>query len=86
MSERTLKRVQVEWIDSVSAAEWLSCDDALARACKPGVLDCTSVGLLLSDSDEYLLLCTSYMRDGDLVQGCLQIPREAVREVKELGR
>ena len=81
-----MKRVQVAWIDSVSDDGWIVRDDALTRAAKDGMLDCVSVGLLLDENDSYVLIATSHMRDGDLVQGCLQIPREAVREIKELRR
>jgi hypothetical protein len=86
MSDRTFRRVQIEWVDSVSDGGWTTYDDALSRAETKGVLNCTSIGLLLSDSDEYVLLCTSHMRDGDLIQGCLQIPRCAVRDMKDLRR
>jgi hypothetical protein len=79
-----MKRVQVQWIDSVSDDGWINREDAITRAAKEDILDCTSVGFLLDETDRYVLLALSHMRDGDLVQGCLQIPREAVREIKEL--
>jgi hypothetical protein len=81
-----MKRVQVTWIDSISDGAWVTREEAVSRATKDDILDCTSVGLLLADTDDYVLLATSHMRDGDLVQGLLQIPRVAVREVKELRR
>lgn len=81
-----MKRVQVEWIDSISDGSWVTREEAVTRAQKGDILACTSVGLLLADTDDYVLLATSHMRDGDLVQGLLQIPRVAVRGVKELRR
>jgi hypothetical protein len=86
VSGRTFRRVQIEWVDSVSDGSWCDYDHALAQAASSDVMDCTSIGLLLSDSDNYILLATSYMRDGDLVQGRLQIPREAIREIRELRK
>jgi hypothetical protein len=81
-----VRRVQVEWVDSVSDDGWVVREDAVTRAAKEGMLDCVSVGMLLDETEEYVLLATSHMRDGDLVQGCLQIPRAAVLSVKELRR
>jgi hypothetical protein len=80
------ERVQVEWVDSVSHDGWDNHEAAVTRAATPGVLDCTSVGLLLANTDDYVLLCTTHMRDGDLVQGLLQIPQVAVREIKGLRK
>jgi hypothetical protein len=81
-----VKRVQVEWIDSVTDGGWISRDEAVNRAATPDVLACTSVGLLVANEDGYLLLATSHMRDGDLVQGCLQIPKDTIRDIWELRR
>ena len=81
-----MKRVQVEWLDSMTDGGWSDRDDAIRRAEHPDVLRVTSVGYLIADTDEWLLLATSHGPHADIVQGCVQIPREIVREVRELRR
>lgn len=78
--------VRVDWTDSVTDGGWSDREEAIRRAAAPDVMACTSVGFVIDDTPEYLLVGTSWMRDGDLVQGALQIPRVAVREVRRLRR
>lgn len=79
-----MKRVQVTWTDSITDGGWVEREAAIQRAEQPDVMNCESVGFLLADEPGYLLLATTHMRDGDMVQGVLQIPRVAVTAVRPI--
>lgn len=65
---------RVDWIDSTSEDEW--CDDD-GRDLKP--MTVVSVGILLVDNDERILLARSICDGGP--EGRLVIPRCCVRRV-----
>jgi hypothetical protein len=81
-----VKRVQVEWVDSMADGGWSDREDAIRRAENPDVMNVSSVGYLVAEADDRLLLASSFGPHADIVQGCVQIPSAAVREVKELRR
>ena len=71
-------RVTVLWLDTATIDEWIPRDDAIKEVCS--IVE--STGWLLEDNSEYLILCHSKGRDGQ-VCGVLIIPKGCVVEVEK---
>lgn len=75
----------MEWIDAAGGGGWKPLDDVLEEA----VVDpCRSVGYLLRDDDDAIVLAqsrTERERDPQMFNDWLVIPRENVERVTELG-
>ena len=77
--------VQVDWVDSIASNDWVTREEAVLRARGEGVMHSVSVGMLLDETDDYVLLIGSHMRDGDLVTGTMQIPRSSISEIHRVA-
>lgn len=82
---KPMERVEVVWVDSVQGGGWERPSDARNDATNETML-CRSSGYVLADEDDYLLLCMSYMENGESVHAPLQIPKVAVRDVLPLRK
>jgi len=70
----------VRWIDACDAApEWTPAD----QVAKSGAVNCESVGFLVDQDDDRLVLVTSLSDDGDAASGIV-IPTGCVLEVTYL--
>ena len=78
-----LDPVEVTWVDPHASGGWRAPEDELERAVP---LACTSVGYLLEQDEQRLVLVQSSADDqGDeLVADSLAIPAEVVRKVRRL--
>lgn len=76
--------VEVEWLDSMTDGGWISKDDAIARATKDAMLH-RSVGYLIHETDDMILLAGSRDEYCDQLCGTMQIPRVAVLTIKSLS-
>ena len=78
-----LDAVEVTWLDPHASGGWRAPDDELDRAVP---LTCTSVGYLLRQDEERLVLVQSSADDqGDeLVADSLAIPAAVIRKVRRL--
>ncbi len=76
--------VEVVWMDSSSTHGWHKKQD-LAELC-----ECVSVGFLLKEGGEYVLLAETLALDGDDGRheyGCSSaIPRSTIRKITKLSR
>lgn len=83
-----MERVEVLWIDSHSATGWVSLKEAKETAAENNALRMLSIGYLIEDNPEYLLLggtiSPPVSGDDELVDGTMQIPRFAVVSVMRL--
>lgn len=76
---RTLRYVEVEWDDAISACEW--CD--LAHV--PKVVPCVSRGWLIIDTKAQVSVAsTMQMVDGGQVGEIISIPRGMVKRIRKL--
>jgi len=74
---KRLRPALVRWVDACDAApEWTPTDKVAAS--RP--VACQSVGFLLTEDDERLVLTTSVSDDGDAASGIV-IPTSCVTEV-----
>jgi len=78
--------VEVVWLDSVGEHQWLDLDDARQSAADDDAMQHRSVGWLLDDRPDYLLLALSRSESWSQVDLTLQIPRGSVQRVKVLRR
>ena len=73
--------VEVRWCDSmVDTRQWLTEDEAK----EAWFSQCVSVGKLLDDSPERIILAAHFGRDGEDVGGVICIPKACVTHVREL--
>lgn len=78
-TETPRRMVEVEWLDSVTIGDgWITRDDLQRLARDPAAMRHRTVGYLIDEGDEYLLLVGSAADDGGTVSGTMQIPRVAI--------
>lgn len=78
-----MKRVEVEWLDAVSEGRWHGRDAAIREATRDSMLH-RSVGYLVHEDIEMVLLAGSRSESGDSIADTMQIPRVAVIDMREL--
>jgi hypothetical protein len=83
-----VRPVLVEWVDSRIGNDWVPVDDAKRTAAHENAIVCVSVGFLVEENAEYVLLAGTSsppsFAEKELVNGVTQIPACAVRAVKTL--
>lgn len=82
-----MKRVEIEWLDSlvIDGGLWIDAD-MIDEDDRDQMLH-RSVGYLVSESDETLVLATSYMCDQEQkIGGVNVIPKRCVLSIHELRR
>lgn len=70
----------VEWADAYGDSGWTTKEKAMEL--KPYLV--TSIGWVLKDGAEHLILCSDIAKDGEGVAGVAVIPRDWVRNIYEL--
>jgi hypothetical protein len=79
-----VKRIEVEWVDSLGSTSWEPMQDKL-RDMQPEALQHRSVGYVLRDDDTGIILAGSMSdRWHDNVCDVTYIPRQAVLKVHDL--
>lgn len=79
------KVVEVEWVGSHVDADWQALDDVARVSAQIHALAVTSVGLLIVEEDEHVVLASSWapMPSGRPIVGCTtQIPRSAIARMR----
>jgi hypothetical protein len=77
-----MKIVEVSWIDSTALADgWRDKQTYIEMS----NLECTTVGYLIYESDDIIVLAMSHNPENDDVNHCYTIPRVCVKEMKEIG-
>jgi hypothetical protein len=79
----SVRKVEVEWLDSIGQGRWRDRDEVL-RAAEDEPLLHHSCGYLIAENDRYVLLALNLHGSGDIVGDTIQIPRVAVLSVEEL--
>lgn len=80
------KTVEVTWLDSEQNASWEKLSDVLEDQ---GTLDCKSVGYLIADKEDRIILASSMSSDEEYeehISHYITIPRAAVVSIKELRK
>lgn len=84
-----MKLVQVDWVDSQSDGSWQYVAEARRAASEDPLLRCTSVGYVVADDDDYMLLAMGQSHPvGEakpLVSNTIQIPRCSITAVRALS-
>ena len=75
------ERVQVEWDDSTTLSGW-NTKDSLDR--KPTDLRCISVGWLVSQSKDRIVVSSSATSDFEAFNTPMSIPRSAIRRMRKV--
>jgi hypothetical protein len=82
-SATQLRRVEVEWLDSMSEGRWVDMETAVRTATREAMCH-RSVGYLIHETDDLVLLAGSRSEGGENVADTMQIPRVAVLAVHDL--
>ena len=80
-----MKKVEVEWLDSISEGRWYGKDAVIAEATREAMVH-RSLGYLLHENEDMVLLAGSRSETGVMVCDTMQIPRVAVLTMRELRR
>ena len=77
------KLVQVLWIDSESSPDWTE----LKSVIQDDTLECVSVGFLLADKEDRIILAASLgLGRDEIVASHVTIPKVAITEIHELRK
>jgi hypothetical protein len=85
VGERRVEILEVRWVDSVGAQGWQTIDEARRDAEADDMVH-RSVGWLIADEPEYVLLALSRRDSWRYVDLTLQIPRGAIVGTRILRR
>lgn len=81
------KIVEVNWVDSEHHADWEKISDVIEE--QSGSLGCRSVGYLISDTEDRIILATSVSEDEETeeqVSAYITIPKICITSQKELRK
>jgi len=82
MAKETLRRVEVEWLDSATQMQWLPLTHYLDPR-RIGPLPCTSVGYLMRHDDEAVVVVQS-LAENDSAADSISIPTACVQKIRRL--
>lgn len=80
------KTIEVIWLDSEQSADWAKLEDVLADQ---GSLECKSVGYLVADKEDRVILASSVTADTtyeEHVSHYMVIPKASIQSIKELRK
>lgn len=80
------KIIECSWQDSEHSADWGKLSDVLEEQ---GTLECRSVGFLIADKEDRIILATSLSADEeyeDFVSSYITIPKLSILWTKELRK
>lgn len=81
------KIVEVFWVDSEHSSDWSKLEDVLEE--QSGSLECRSVGYLVADKEDRIILATSVSNDEDTeesISAYITIPKVSILSQKELRK
>lgn len=84
--KQTFKIVEILWEDSEQAAAWEKLEDVLNDQ---GSLACKSVGYLIADKDDRVILASSMSSDDEYeesVSHYITIPKSSILQMKDLRK
>ena len=64
---------------------WMQAD-AAKREAREASLEALTVGFVVEETDDWLLLAMGHMHDAKVIHDTMQIPKVAVREIVRLRR
>lgn len=76
-----MKRVEVEWRDSMGTGRWENRKGLLERSSSKDWMNCRSCGYLLDKQSDRIILSLSLTEDEESVDSTLTIPAEAVTKI-----
>ena len=77
--------VEVDWIDSVLETGWVYKGEALGKA-SPEAMECQTVGYLLQEHEDFILLAMGEMMASESLLNVVQIPRVAIKGIHDIRR
>jgi hypothetical protein len=85
MKDTGIKSVEVSWADSTALESWTGFDEALKWAAKDETGFIWSLGHLIEENENYIVIVRDIDRSDMNVSGILKIPRSAIRSVREIS-
>ena len=76
--EAVVQPVIIDWIDSVADSGWVDMDEEMQLA------HAQSVGYLLETTEDSYILCRTYSKEADIVEGRYSIPRAVVIRMRSV--
>lgn len=83
------ERVEIEWADSTSDHGWDDEDAVLQSHERSDHMLCCSVGYVIKDADDHIIIAQSFSATGPRSRGVgnvLTIPKSQIRDIKTLRR
>jgi hypothetical protein len=81
-TEKKMREVRITWTDSMTVSEgWASIEDYVTSSSS---VSCVSLGFLINEDDEKLVLAMNYDPDNDHVNQTIVIPRVSVEKIEDL--
>jgi hypothetical protein len=75
-----MKIVKIEWVDiSSGTAHWTDIDEI-----EPELMKCTSVGVVIRETEELICIAQNYSADSGLVADTMLFPKSVVVKIEEL--
>ena len=74
-----MKIVVIDWVDSVRAFDWTLMEDVDEKP-----VNCTSVGFLLKETDDYVTIAQNYGLEPEQVCNLITIPKCSIRNIREI--
>ena len=74
-----MKIVVIDWVDSVRASDWVLMEDVDEKP-----VNCTSVGFLLKETDDYITIAQNYGLEPEQICNLITIPKCSIRNIREI--
>ena len=76
-----MKVVKIEWVDiSSGTAHWTDIDEI-----DPKLMECTSVGIVIRETDDLILLAQNYSESSGMVADTMLFPKSVIKQIDELA-
>lgn len=74
-----MKIVVIDWVDSVRASDWVLMEDVNEKP-----VNCTSIGFLLKETDDYVTIAQNYGLEPEQICNLITIPKFSIRNIREI--
>ena len=76
---KVMKKVIIDWVDSVRASDWTYTEDIDGKT-----MNCISIGFLLKETDDSVTIAQNYGLNPEQVCNLMTIPKCSIRNVREI--
>ena len=77
------KYCEIDWLDTMAERGWIKKIESINNAKIENAMLHHSVGFLLEDNNDYILICQSINHSQEIISESLQIPKVSIVRKKE---